>query len=290
MCGRASLFLLLLLGRVETLLLRPPAFPSSPLLCCPTAPSIPHPLLAWRCLRLSSPRPPPLLRVRAVSSERRPGNPRGKRGGRGRAVRPQPDSLAAFVRGTDRSRLLEHADEILLCKRVQLLRKVEATRAMMLRKAAETATQAAAERLQPAGGVWDGGGSAATSAAHVLGEGETVASVSFPEWAAAEGMTEAELRAIIADGREAEAAIIGANIGLVKSAIAAMKRTSGGRIDQGTTEQDLMQEGSLSLVKVHSWRGPWARLARRSYMFDGLSRPMSPPPPWIMCRLPKSST
>jgi len=188
--------------------------------------------------------------VRAVSSERRPGNPRGKRGGRGRAVRPQPDSLAAFVRGTDRSRLLEHADEILLCKRVQLLRKVEATRAMMLRKAAETATQAAAERLQPAGGVWDGGGSAATSAAHVLGEGETVASVSFPEWAAAEGMTEAELRAIIADGREAEAAIIGANIGLVKSAIAAMKRTSGGRIDQGTTEQDLMQEGSLSLVKA----------------------------------------
>jgi len=61
-----------------------------------------------------------------------------------------------------------------------------------------------------------------------------------------------ELQTILNQGRQAEAAIIASNVGLIKSAIAGMKRTSGGQIDQGTTEQDLMQEGSLAIVKVRT--------------------------------------
>jgi hypothetical protein len=171
--------------------------------------------------------------------------------GRGRPAGKRPtDSLTKFVRGTDRAKLLEHADEILLCKRVQLLRRIELARDELIEAAVEKAEGVAQERKQAV--LVSGGGKRGATAAvlpaveHDLDDH----SISHAEWAAAAGVSTSELQTIISQGRQAEAAIIASNLGLIKSAIAGMKRSSGGRIDQGTTEQDLMQEGSLAIVKV----------------------------------------
>jgi len=69
-------------------------------------------------------------------------------------------------------------------------------------------------------------------------------------WARAAGLSPEELQEAVDLGREAEARLITSNAGLVRSAIRALQRSGGGRIDHGTTEQDLMQEGSISLIKA----------------------------------------
>lgn len=167
--------------------------------------------------------------------------------GRGRPTGKRPaDSLTKFVRGTDRAKLLEHADEILLCKRVQLLRRVELSRTQQAEESAKKAEAEGRSRavLMPVG-------RAPTGLPGIELDLDEPA-ISHADWAAAAGVSVDELQTILHQGRQAEAAIIASNVGLIKSAIAGMKRTSGGQIDQGTTEQDLMQEGSLAIVKVRT--------------------------------------
>ena len=72
----------------------------------------------------------------------------------------------------------------------------------------------------------------------------------FAGWAMAANLTVAELQQTIDEGRAAEDHIVRHNIGLVGKAINQMKRASGGRIDRGTSEQDLMQEGCIALIKA----------------------------------------
>jgi hypothetical protein len=62
------------------------------------------------------------------------------------------------------------------------------------------------------------------------------------EWAAAANVSVAELRTQLREGRLARERIVVSNMGLVGSLVQKLKRSSGGRLDQGITEADLMQE------------------------------------------------
>ena len=68
------------------------------------------------------------------------------------------------------------------------------------------------------------------------------------EWAAAANVTVAELRQQLRAGKRARERIVASNLGLVGYAIRLLKRSSGGRIDEGTTEADLLQEGCIALL------------------------------------------
>jgi len=68
------------------------------------------------------------------------------------------------------------------------------------------------------------------------------------DWAAAANVSVAELCMRVQSGRAAEARLVEANVGLVTSVMLKLKRSSGGRIDRGTSEQDLMQEGCMALL------------------------------------------
>jgi len=179
---------------------------------------------------------------------------RGRPRKRPRSSRPTghraADSLTKFVRGTDRARLLEHAEEILLCKRVQALREHERTRDALIATREE---QQYVEEAQVSAAITVGAtpprAAVAVPSVEAVDEMGAIF-VSEEEWACVVGLSVDELRAVIWEGRNAEEEIMSANTGLVRSALSAMKRTSGGRIDHGTTEQDLMQEGCLSLIKV----------------------------------------
>lgn len=72
----------------------------------------------------------------------------------------------------------------------------------------------------------------------------------FADWAVAANLTVVELRQAIGEGRTAEEDIVRHNLGLVGKAVKQMKSASGGRIDHGTSEQDLMQEGCIALIKA----------------------------------------
>ena len=68
------------------------------------------------------------------------------------------------------------------------------------------------------------------------------------EWAAAANVSVAELRQQLRAGKRARERIVASNLGLVGYAIRLLKRSSGGRIDEGTTEADLLQEGCIALL------------------------------------------
>lgn len=63
------------------------------------------------------------------------------------------------------------------------------------------------------------------------------------EWAAAANVSLSQLKAELAAGVRARDQIVASNTGLVHHEINKLKRACGGRLDQGTTEQDLLQEG-----------------------------------------------
>lgn len=68
------------------------------------------------------------------------------------------------------------------------------------------------------------------------------------EWASAANVSVAELCTRVDKGRKAEARLVEANVRLVGALVMRLKRSSGGRIDLGTSEQDLMQEGCVALL------------------------------------------
>ena len=62
------------------------------------------------------------------------------------------------------------------------------------------------------------------------------------EWAAAANVSVPELRRELTEGRLARERIVTSNMGLVGSLVIKLRRKSGGRVDLGITEADLMQE------------------------------------------------
>lgn len=197
--------------------------------------------------------------------------------------------LSQFVRGLDKNKLLKHTEEILLAKQVQRLHEVEnvyaqlqgrhgtccslcAAKPMFPDKTAEfreprdACDAAAAQSAFPGGD--DAINASPTEALHaplldVAARGSQSAQVALPslsegfiseaaleEWANATNISSSELRSVVSDGRRAMATIVETNVRLVGAAIQQLKRSSGGKIDKGTTEADLMQEGCIALVNA----------------------------------------
>jgi len=60
----------------------------------------------------------------------------------------------------------------------------------------------------------------------------------------------AELRTQLREGKNAREEIVARNMGLVGHAVKLLKRSSGGRLDSGITEADIMQEGCIALLRA----------------------------------------
>ena len=175
--------------------------------------------------------------VSTAPARRGRGRPRGS--GRGMQSEGQAE-VTSYVQSSieQRGKLLAHAEEIQLCTRVQRLQALEQLydAEVVAARNASAAADADAAAPQPA---------PTAREATVEGGGPLAA-----DWAAAAGVSEDELSRQLAAGVAARGRIVEANVGLVRSLIYQLKRRSGGRIDSGTTEQDLLQEGLLSLLRA----------------------------------------
>ena len=69
-------------------------------------------------------------------------------------------------------------------------------------------------------------------------------------WADAANVSVAELLQQVQEGRAARERIVASNVRLVCHAVKQLKRGSGGRLDQGTTEADLVQEGCIAVLRA----------------------------------------
>jgi len=69
-------------------------------------------------------------------------------------------------------------------------------------------------------------------------------------WAAAAGLTVAELKLQLKEGHAARERIVAANLGLVHNRLHKFQRSSGGKVDRGLTDEDLIQEGCLGLLRA----------------------------------------
>ena len=173
----------------------------------------------------------------------KPRQSRGKGGGRQDATRALTDYLGTFEEKGTKKRLLEHGEEIMLAKRVQRLKELE----VLYSELAGNRSAAVVAEMQLQHGR-DGGGDVLEESVidAIYAEG----GASRGEWADAANVSVSELRVELRDGRLARERIVTSNIGLVGSLVQQLKRSSGGRIDSGTTEQDLIQEGCISLLRA----------------------------------------
>ena len=143
----------------------------------------------------------------------------GKAGGeRSKAA----NAVSDFVRTIEPKRLLQHAEEIQLARAIQRLKTLEEVYISLGRSEQQTAVEA------------------------IVAEGGEARD----EWAAAANVTVAQLRTELREGKLARETIVERNVGLVGSLVQQLKRSSGGRLDQGTTEADLVQEGCISLLRA----------------------------------------
>ena len=138
----------------------------------------------------------------------------------------QKASLSKYVRSIEPAKLLEHAEEMQLARQVQRLKQLEEIFAELAASGSPLTGQSAHEAIIAEGGA------------------------SRVAWAAAANVTVPELRQQLRDGKQARARIVESNVGLVGYAVKQLKRSSGGRLDQGITEADLVQEGCISLLRA----------------------------------------
>lgn len=173
---------------------------------------------------------------------------KSKSRGRGRG-RKKEKATTAFMGGLEPAKLLEHADEIKLARQIQRLKFLEE---IYLNHTAEMRSQHHAATAAVVGAAPGGEGRRQA----VLGE-ETVAQaivseggVSRAGWAALANVSIATLRVELREGKRARERMVESNVGLVGQAIQKLKRVSGGRLDSGTSEADLLQEGCISLLRA----------------------------------------
>jgi len=203
-----------------------------------SAPTIASAVTATKSAAASAAKPASAARPRKSSGR---GRGRG-RGGRGRGGAAP---LTKFVGGLEPARLLEHAEEISLARQVQRLKVLEELYLNFTAEAAPNAAEAGG-RQAGAAGTAAGAPPAETAVQAILAEG----GLHRVEWAALAGVSVAELRVELRDGKRARERIVESNVGLVGHAIGQLKRSCGGRLDQGTTEADLLQEGCISLLRA----------------------------------------
>jgi len=157
---------------------------------------------------------------------RKRGSPKG-RSPQKRASQKATESLSNYVNAIEPHRLLEHAEEIQLCRQVQRLKELE----LLYEELAEEA---------------DGAGERQSAAEAIAAVGGT----SQDAWAALAQVSVAELQEQLCAGLQAREHIVASNVRLVGHSVRRMKRASGGRVDHGTTEADLVQEGCIALLRA----------------------------------------
>ena len=174
----------------------------------------------------AAPHRPPRSRKKPVS---KPGTGKPSR-------KPGTRELASLVYGMRSEDLLEHADEIRLCRSLQRLMELEEIR--------DEANVIAKQRAPDAELVGPRGASARAL---------PLADVDFASqsaWAAAANLSVAELSVAVREGREAKDRIVASNLKLVGKLVRTVKgKTAQNRL-LGTTEHDLMQEGCVALVQA----------------------------------------
>lgn len=149
--------------------------------------------------------------------------PRGRPKGSGGGKRSQAtDAVSDFVRTIEPKRLLEHAEEIQLARAIQRLKDLEELYHTLSSAQQQTAVEA------------------------IAAEGGNLRA----EWARAANVSVPVLRAQLREGKSARETIVERNVGLVGSLVQQLKRSSGGRLDSGITEADLVQEGCISLLRA----------------------------------------
>jgi RNA polymerase sigma factor (sigma-70 family) len=164
----------------------------------------------------------PRGRGRPKGSGGRGSPPKARAGGGGGKRSQATDAVSDFVRTIEPKRLLEHAEEIQLARAIQRLKDLED----LYYNLSSTHQQTAVEAI-----VAEGGASRA-------------------EWARAANISVPQLRTELREGKQARETIVERNVGLVGSLVQQLKRSSGGRLDQGITEADLVQEGCISLLRA----------------------------------------
>ena len=178
--------------------------------------------------------------------------------------------------GIESAALLEHTEEITLARQVQRCKELEelylellaADKAEVPRMALAEATAAATR-----GAVASAGSGALRTRTGALarpttlvddstsrteepsigaaeGGGDGIGGTMRVQWAVAANVSVPELRAQLRAGRLARERIVASNVRLVGSAIYALKRSCGGRLDKGISESDLLQEGCISLLRA----------------------------------------
>jgi RNA polymerase sigma factor (sigma-70 family) len=178
---------------------------------------------------------------------------RGRGGGRGRRGRngrggsavakgrqAARDAVSKYVGGLEPQRLLLHAEEIQLARQLQRLKQLEGVYLELVARHG-TRDDQVAEAEQGAGAAAQEIPSASEA---ILAEGGTLREA----WAAAANLSVPELRDLLREGKQAREAIVGSNVRLVGSIVQQQKRSSGGQVDKGITEADLMQEGCIGLL------------------------------------------
>ena len=183
------------------------------------------------------------------------------------------DALSSFVRTIEPKRLLEHAEEIQLAGAIQRLKDLEDLYTELSHRDASDGTsisvfqQQCARRFrkppthfhcvpllsQSHTTSCDQLPTSVVRAAHCRSAVEAILAeggFSREEWAAAANLTVPELRTQLREGKLARETIVERNVGLVGNLVQQLKRSSGGRLDSGITEADLVQEGCISLLRA----------------------------------------
>lgn len=163
-----------------------------------------------------------------------------------------------FVQGIKSDALLVHAEEIQLTRSVQRIKQAEEVYAGLIEKARRRARgdAGAPERETSSrelkANAREAAAAAAAAANSVVATADGLISelATVDEWSAALNLSVPELRVLLREGQEAKERIVKSNVRLVGAAIQSLKNRGGGKIYGASSEQDMMQEGCMALIKA----------------------------------------
>ena len=168
---------------------------------------------------------------------------------KGVTTRDAKQALANYVRSLEPHELLEHSEEIKLTRQVQRLRELEKIYAGLVEERQRSQERRQQEREHKAfdeekvlnTGLMNVDLPAESTNEAMLSGGGNLRE----EWAEAANVSMVELRTQLMEGQRARERIVISNLGLVGSLVQRLKRASGGQLDLGITEADLVQEVSM---------------------------------------------
>mmetsp|Transcript_26971 Transcript_26971/g.65062 ORF Transcript_26971/g.65062 Transcript_26971/m.65062 type:complete len:553 (+) Transcript_26971:41-1699(+) len=180
---------------------------------------------------------------------RRNGKRSSGRVGDRRKNRPAQETTAAsFASTLSLAKLERHAEQIQLARSVQRLAELETLYMNMVREESKENVSTA----RPAQRAPIAAEATAALVARMTPDAEhrpELPDFSF-EWAALTNQSVHDLQKELSEGLRARNKIVSSNLGLVHHEVFKLKRSCGGQLDSGTTEQDLIQEGCISLLRA----------------------------------------